>query len=168
MSPGAGGWRLGHAGAVTDEPGQPGEPGLQPRPLTVPRLLIRGLTRRCPLCGGSGLFRRWFTIADRCPRCAFPLEERIEGHWLGALGINTIVSFGSLMLTLAIGFVVTYPDIAVGPLLAIAVPEAIIVPLFCYPFSKSLWSAIDLAMRPLEPGDDVDPRWIPPPVRSRH
>jgi hypothetical protein len=27
--------------------------------------------------------------------------------------------------------------------------------------SKTLWSAIDLAMRPLEPEDDVDPRWIP-------
>ena len=40
-----------------------------------------------------------------------------------------------------------------------------VVPLAFYPTSKTLWSAIDLAMRPLEPDDDVDPRYIP---GSRH
>lgn len=134
------------------------------RPLTVPRLLARGLTRRCPLCGSRGVFEGWFTIRDRCPRCAFPLEQRIEGHWLGALGMNTIVSFGALALTMAVGLIVTYPDIATGPIVALSVTVAIVVPLFFYPFSKTLWSAIDLAMRPLEPDDDVDPRYIPPPV----
>ena len=137
------------------------------RPLTVPLLLARGLTRRCPLCGSSGVFESWFTIRDRCPRCAFPLEQRIEGHWLGALGMNTIVSFGALALTMAIGLIATYPDIATGPVVALSVTVAIVVPLFFYPFSKTLWSAVDLAMRPLEPDDDVDPRWIPPPVRPR-
>jgi hypothetical protein len=39
---------------------------------------------------------------------------------------------------------------------------AVVVPLVFFPWSKTLWSAIDLAMRPLEPEDDVDPRWIPP------
>ena len=42
------------------------------------------------------------------------------------------------------------------------VATALIVPLAFFPVSKTLWSAIDLAMRPLEPDDDVDPRWIPP------
>jgi len=42
------------------------------------------------------------------------------------------------------------------------VATAVVVPLAFYPVSKTLWSAIDLAMRPLEPDDDVDPHWIPP------
>ena len=142
-------------------------PGADPRPLTVPRLLGRGLTRRCPLCGARRVFDGWFTIKDRCPRCAFPLEQRIEGHWLGALGMNTIVSFGLLALTMAVGLIATYPDIATGPLVALCATVAVVVPLVFYPFSKTLWSAVDLAMRPLEPGDDVDPRWIPPPVHRR-
>jgi uncharacterized protein (DUF983 family) len=142
-------------------------PGDDLPPLTVPRLLVRGLTRRCPLCGSGGVFEGWFTIKDRCPRCDFPLEQRIEGHWLGALGMNTIVSFGILALTMAVGLIATYPDIATGPLVAISVAVAVVVPLVFYPFSKTLWSAIDLAMRPLEPDDDVDPRWIPPPARPR-
>ena len=143
------------------------DPGPAPRPLTVPRLLLRGLTRRCPLCGASRVFDGWFTIKDRCPRCAFPLEQRIEGHWLGALGMNTIVSFGLLGLTMVVGLVATYPDIPLVPLAAISVAVAIVVPIAFYPFSKTLWSAVDLAMRPLEPDDDIDPRWIPPPVHRR-
>lgn len=145
-------------GAVPDEP--------DPQPLTLPVLLRRGFTRRCPLCGGGGIFKGWFTIRDRCPRCNFALEERIEGHWLGALGMNTIVSFVVLFAVMAVGLIVTYPDIAVGPLIVIVVTVAVVVPLFFYPFSKTLWGAIDLAMRPLEPDDDVDPRWIPP-VKDR-
>jgi uncharacterized protein (DUF983 family) len=138
---------------------------VEPAPLTVSRALSRGLRRRCPVCGGGGLFRSWFRVRDRCPRCNFPFE-RIEGHWLGALGMNTIVSFGVLLATLAIGLVVTYPEPPVAPLLLLGVAIAFLVPLLFFPVSKTLWSAIDLLMRPLEPDDDVDPRFIPPAGRS--
>ncbi|HET8618890.1 MAG TPA: DUF983 domain-containing protein [Acidimicrobiales bacterium] len=136
-----------------------------PRPLTVPLLLWRGLTLRCPLCGGGGLFRRWFTMADRCPRCRLRLE-RIEGHWLGALGMNTIVTLAAVMVAMIGGFLLTYPDGPLAAAVVVIVATAVIVPLAFFPVSKTLWSAIDLAMRPLEPDDDVDPRWIPP--ASRH
>ena len=137
----------------------------EPRPLTVPLLLWRGLTRRCPLCGGGGLFRRWFTMADRCPRCGLRLE-RIEGHWLGALGMNTIVTLAAVMVAMIGGFLLTYPDGPLAVAVVVIVATAVVVPLAFFPVSKTLWSAIDLAMRPLEPDDDVDPRWIPP--ASRH
>jgi uncharacterized protein (DUF983 family) len=142
-----------HARAVEDPP-------RDPPPLTVTRLLARGLTLRCPLCGGGGLFRHWFTIVDRCPRCAFRLE-RVEGHWLGALGMNTIVSFAVVLAATIVAFVLTYPDGSVTVAVTAIVAVAVVVPLAFYPVSKTLWSAIDLAMTPLEPEDDVDPRWIP-------
>lgn len=88
--------------------------------------------------------------------------ERIEGHWIGALGMNVIVTFGTLLVTMSVGFVLTFPDIAAGPILVAAISVAILVPLIFFPFSRTLWSAIDLAMRPLEPDDDVEPIWIPP------
>ena len=135
-----------------------------PPPLTVTRLLARGLSRRCPLCGGGHLFQRWFTMAPRCPRCGLNLE-RIEGHWIGALGMNTIVTFGAVLVAVVVAFALTYPDGPVAPALASIVAIAVVVPLAFYPVSKTLWSAIDLAMRPLEPDDDVDPRFIP---GSRH
>lgn len=146
---------------MADPPTAPRDvPAGEPPPLTVPRLLLRGLARRCPLCGGGHLFRRWFTIVDRCPRCGFRFE-RIEGHWLGALGLNSIVSFTAVLLAVVVGFVVTYQDESAGVALALIVATAVVVPLAFYPVSKTLWSAVDLAMRPLEPDDDVDPRWIP-------
>ena len=132
-----------------------------PPPLTVPRLLGRGLARRCPVCGGGGLFRRWFTIVDNCPRCGLRLE-RIEGHWIGALGMNVVVSFGAVLLAVVAAFAATYPEGSATAAVAAIVAVAVVVPLAFYPVSKTLWCAIDLAMRPLEPDDDVDPRWIPP------
>lgn len=116
------------------------------------RMLLRGCLRRCAVCGQGRLFRRWFTMVERCPRCGLRFE-RIEGHWTGDLGINTIVSFGALLLTLLVGTLTTYPDVPTRPLLIIALMVATIVPLAFYPFSKTIWLAIDLMMRPLEPGE---------------
>ena len=137
-----------------------------PKPLTVPRLLWRGLFRRCPLCGIGDVFETWFVVRERCPRCHYPIR-REEGHWLGAVGINTIVTFGALFLTLLVGFALTWNERRAAPIFISSFLVAGITPLAFFGSSQTLWSAIDLAMRPLEPRDDVDPRWIPPPVKRR-
>lgn len=134
-------------------------------PLTRGRLLRRALLKHCPVCGEGHLFRAWFRMRDRCPRCGLRFE-RIEGHWSGDLGINTIVSFGALFVTLVVGFALTYPDIPAVPLFACAVGVAVVVPLVFFPFSKTLWLAMDLMMRPLEPGE-VDPAYAPASLTPR-
>jgi uncharacterized protein (DUF983 family) len=143
---------------------QPGRVEDHPAPLTIPRLLARGVWRRCPLCGGGDCFETWFQVKERCPRCHFPIQ-REEGHWIGAIGMNTVVSFGAILVTLVAGFVLQGDQRRVAPMLIALVAVAIIVPLAFFGSSQTLWSAIDLAMRPLEPADDVDPKWIPPPVK---
>jgi uncharacterized protein (DUF983 family) len=150
------------------EPAPEPETAPDPQPLTLPVLLRRGLTKRCPLCGQGHVFRGWFTIMERCPRCNFRLDERIEGHWLGSLGTNMIVSFVVLFVVMITGLVIVYPDFdRPWRLVSVTVTVAVLFPLAFFPVSKTLWGAIDLAMRPLEPDDDVDPRWIPPPVTRR-
>jgi len=119
------------------------------------RLWARGLTRRCAVCGQGHLFVRWFTMIDRCPRCDL-VFERIEGHWTGDLGINTVVSFGALLVTLLGGFFLTYPDVNGPALLVAAVLVAVVVPIAFWPFSKTVWLAIDLQFRPPEPGEVRD------------
>lgn len=91
-------------------------------------------------------------MVERCPRCGFRFE-REHGHWVGSLGFNTVISFGALLLTIVIGVVMTAPDIAVVPLTVAAVAVAVITPLVMFPFSRTLWSAVDLMMRPLEDRD---------------
>jgi uncharacterized protein (DUF983 family) len=115
-------------------------------------MLWRGATRRCPICGQGKLFHRWFRMRERCPRCDLRFE-RIEGHWTGDLGINTVVSFGVLLVTLFVGIFATYPNVPTVPLLVAAVGVAAIVPFLFFPFSKTIWLALDLMMRPLEPGE---------------
>jgi uncharacterized protein (DUF983 family) len=114
------------------------------------RLLGRGLTRRCPVCGAGHLFRRWLTMAETCPRCGLRFA-RIEGHWIGAIGINTIVSFGAVLVAMIVSLVTTFPDFPLVPLMLGNAALAVIVPLAFYPFSRTLWTALDIAMRPLEP-----------------
>jgi uncharacterized protein (DUF983 family) len=89
-------------------------------------------------------------MVERCPRCGLRFE-RIEGHWMGAIGINTIVSFGMLLVALVGGLVLTFPEFPLWRLLAVNLAVAIVGPLAFHPVSRTLWTSIDIAMRPLEP-----------------
>jgi len=113
---------------------------------------LRGCRKHCAVCNSGGLFTRWFTLAERCPRCNLRFE-RIEGHWTGDLGINTIVSFGTLLIALIVGFLLSWPEAPGIALFIVAISIAGFVPLVFFPFSKTIWLAIDLIFRPLEPGE---------------
>jgi uncharacterized protein (DUF983 family) len=134
-----------------------GSPGV-----TMPsksKMLFRGFTGRCAICGASRLTRSWIRVEPRCKRCNFPIE-RNEGHFVGAVGMNTIVTFGTILLTVLIGAGITAPDIPVGKLSIITVAIALGVSIFFFPISKTLWSAVDAMMVDLKPGE-VDPRYDP-------
>ena len=131
--------------------------GPDPKPLTIRRLLRRGLLRRCPLCGGGDVFETFFQVRDRCPRCNFPLQ-REEGHWLGAVGINMIVTLGLLFVTMLVAFLLTIDERRAAPIRrSRASSSPCLTPVLFFGSSHTLWSAIELAMDPLEPRDDVDP-----------
>jgi uncharacterized protein (DUF983 family) len=123
---------------------------------SAPVLLFRGMTKRCPWCGRGRLFRRWFGIAERCPRCGLRFE-REEGAFLGSLALNYGVT-GLAFIGLLVGWlVVTLPDVRWGLLLVVSIGVAIGVPLLFYPFAKTIWSAIDLM---LHRADRRDPEWV--------
>lgn len=77
-----------------------------------------------------------------------------------------IVSFTVLVATIGVGFAVTYPDPPITTLLVVCLAVAVALPAIFQPISRSLWSAIDLAMRPPDPADDIDPRHLPPTGRG--
>lgn len=125
------------------------------------RLLARGLIARCPVCGRGGQFHRWFTVGTRCPRCNLRFE-RVDGHFIGGIGVNTVVVMGLMGVVLAVvTFVVaaTEGELPVTELLIAEVAIAVLGSVLFFPSSRMLWTAIDLLMRPLAPGE-VDPRYV--------
>lgn len=103
-----------------------------------------GLTRRCPRCGTGGLFKRYFTLVPDCPRCALHFE-REPGYFAGALAINIMV-IGAVFAVMFVTLVaLTLPDIPVLPILAVLVPIMVLGPILYYPFSKTVWMAVDRA-----------------------
>jgi uncharacterized protein (DUF983 family) len=113
-------------------------------------MLWRGATRRCARCGGGRLFRRWVSMASDCPRCGLHFE-REPGYWTGAIAINTILVGGLFTIVFVITLILTLPDIPVVPLLSVLAPVMLIGPVVAYPFSKTLWVAVDRAF--LQPMD---------------
>jgi hypothetical protein len=120
-----------------------------PRPGPV-KMFLRGLVRHCPRCGSGHLFSGWLKMKPRCPRCGMRFE-REEGFFLGAFVVNFGVMLISLALFIGIGLALTLPDPPPGKLALGAMLVGVVVPVFFYPFSRTVWSAIDLTMKPLEP-----------------
>ena len=125
-----------------------------PNPAPTPgRMLRRGLTKRCPVCGSGHLFDGWFRMKERCPRCDYKFE-REEGFFLGAYTINLAIAEGLLLLLAIVPLIVlldTNPDVSIWPIVVIGLVAAIVAPLVFYPFSRTIWSAIDLVLRPPGP-----------------
>jgi uncharacterized protein (DUF983 family) len=118
-------------------------------------MLGRALLLRCPRCGGRGWIKAWFKRYERCPTCGYRYERQ-PGFMLGAVTMNTVVTFGLLAGVLLIGSILSYPDIAVGPILVCSAIVAVVVPIVFYPFSYTIWAAVDLAMRPLDRTEVAD------------
>ena len=72
-----------------------------------------------PAAAARGGSRAGSRKVERCRTCGYRYERQ-PGFLLGALTINTIVTFGLLAAVLLVGSILSYPDIAVGPMLIAA------------------------------------------------
>lgn len=119
----------------------------------------RGLLRRCPRCGSNKVFRGWYAMKERCPGCGHRFERRndADGFFLGAF----VIAFGVTELAVAICLFVfiiaeasSAGGVSVWPPLVVGAVCSVLLPLFFYPFSKTIWCAVDLGMHPLEPEEE--------------
>jgi uncharacterized protein (DUF983 family) len=129
-----------------------------PVALSTGTLLRRGLRLRCPVCGQGRIFTRWVRMAERCPRCQFRFC-REPGEWLGSWFLNICVAQLLLVVVLVAGVAIGYPRPSVVGLGVAALVVTVGFPILFFPFSRTLWVAIDLAMRPLELDEGVAPLW---------
>jgi uncharacterized protein (DUF983 family) len=119
-------------------------------------LFARGLTRRCARCGSGKLFRHYLSMVPDCPGCGLHFE-REQGYFAGALAINIICIGGLFAVSFLVAMILTVPDVPVPLMLAIFVPMMALGPIVWYPFSKTIWVAVDRAfLQQLDGGQALD------------
>jgi uncharacterized protein (DUF983 family) len=119
-------------------------------------LFARAAFKHCPRCGAGHLFCNWWKMKECCPRCDLNFEGRPEeGHFLGAITINTGLTAGILLLGIFLYIIV----LAVGGgsgqpvwfVVVTAAALAVILPALFYPFTKTIWVAAEITMNRMDP-----------------
>lgn len=115
------------------------------------RMFGRGLLLRCPHCGGRRIFASLFELKRHCPACGLRLERGEPDYFVGAYLFN-LIAVELILFFVVCGFVyVSWPD----PNWDLITYTTAVLMLggcvFCYPFAKTAWLAVDLMVRPLSP-----------------
>ena len=120
------------------------------------RMLARGSVRRCPWCGERGAyFTGWFAKDEHCPGCGLRWRRGDVGFELGAATMSAVFTLGTVVIGIAAGFVLMWPDVEAVPLVIGLAVVGVTLPIVGYPSSYTIWQALDLAMRPATPEDFV-------------
>jgi uncharacterized protein (DUF983 family) len=114
----------------------------------------RAFTRRCPYCGSPGIYKGYLELRESCPRCGVRFE-REEGYFLGAYALNLVVAeFLGLGLAILLIFKTALRDAGLLWQELVAVALAVAFPLLFFPFSRTVWIAMDLVFH--RPGRGPD------------
>jgi hypothetical protein len=97
-------------------------------------------------------------MVERCPRCRLRFQ-REPGEWLGSWFLNICAAQVLVLGFVVVGVAVFHPRPPVVALGVIGLAVAVLFPLWFFPYSRTIWVAISLAMRPLELSEGVDPHW---------
>jgi uncharacterized protein (DUF983 family) len=128
-------------------------------------MLARALALRCPNCGSRGLLRNWFHMHERCPRCGLRVEREGSDYMAGSLLFNIVLAemiFAALFIAYLL---MAWPN-PNWDMLEIAAPVGMAVaPFVLFPFSKLVWLAADLALRPADARELRDDGAKGPPAR---
>lgn len=108
------------------------------------KLLKRGLLLQCPYCGEKHIIRYPFWIKDCCPRCGYRFAPE-SGYFVGGYALNLV---GVEIVAVAIIVVILLRlDLSLLEQEVIGIGAAIILPILFFPWSRTLWMALDLTLQ---------------------
>ena len=110
--------------------------------------MVRALQLRCVACGARPVLLSWFREAPSCPRCGFRLDRAEEGYWLGSYNVNLGLTLLILTVGLPAAMWLQWPTPDWTLITVIGVAAAIVLPIMIYPWTKTLYLALDVIFRP--------------------
>ena len=122
-------------------------------PPTAGQRLFAAFRLRCPECGARGLFTVWLRMRPRCPGCALKLDRGTPDHFVGAYLVNLILAELLFAGGLGLWLITVWPVVPWERVQLVAVVAMLVAPLFCYPFTRTVWLAADLIFDPVRPTD---------------
>ncbi|HET7468347.1 MAG TPA: DUF983 domain-containing protein [Gemmatimonadales bacterium] len=126
---------------------------------------LRALRLRCPHCGGGPIFTSWSRLLPVCPVCGLSLERGEDGYWLGAYFFN-LMAMETAFSVWVVGFLMeTWPNPPWDIFQISTVVLMVVFPIVFFPFSKTLFLAFDLLMRPPDEPDFAAPHEPSPQPR---
>lgn len=121
---------------------------------SLPKMAARAITLHCPRCGGGRILQNYFNLKDRCPTCNLVFTRGESGdYWLGGFTVNFIVAEFTAVIITVIFVLLTLPDVPWNIVGFTALTSATLLPILFFPFSRTLWLALDLFARPRLRGD---------------
>jgi uncharacterized protein (DUF983 family) len=113
------------------------------------RLYARGLTLRCPHCGGARLPRTWFRLKTKCPACGLRTDRGEEDFFLGGIMFNYVFCGLFFLGAVIVLMAATWPDVPWGLIQWGGVALIILLPIVFYPLSLTTWLASDILIKPV-------------------
>jgi len=111
-------------------------------------LLGRALRLRCPYCGGGPVFVTWSHLVPNCPVCGLGFERGEQGYWLGAYFFNLVAVETVFSVWVPLFLLITWPNPPWDLFQITTIALMLIVPFAFFPYSKTLFLAFDLWVRP--------------------
>jgi uncharacterized protein (DUF983 family) len=115
------------------------------------RTMSRTLRLRCPHCGQGRVLRWWGAVIPRCASCNFRFERSDESYFSGAMFFGLMLGEFIFGLTLLAVIVSMWPAVP-WDTMSWAIPAGmVVVMILMIPFSKLVWLAVDVLVRPVHP-----------------
>ena len=122
-------------------------------PRQTARLFGRAMTLRCPHCGGGPVLQHWLKMRLRCGRCGIRIERGEHDYFVGSMMLNYVIAGTLVLLAMIVVLIARWPDVP-WDVIQYAAPIAVLeLPFVLFPFTKLIWLAFDLMLRPVTPAE---------------
>jgi len=114
-------------------------------------LASRAIRFRCPNCGNGYVLNRTGSVKHECSGCGLRFQRSDDDYFSGAMFFGLMIGEGTFALALLVVLVASWPNVP-WDVLTYGAPLGMLLLLpIILPFSRVVWLAVDLLLRPAMP-----------------